>query len=576
MSTNPLKINSTIPGPAKQEVDSKIALLRSNRQRWLEVPLCRKIQYLQSIIEGTARVAARQVATTLQAQGLDQESPVAGEVWLSGPYTQLRVIRLLMESLQQIERYGRVSIPSNCLRQLDNDQIAVKVFPLRSYDRLLFMGFTAEVWMQPGVTVENLAEHTASTYRCPPTEGKVALVLGAGNVASIAPLDTIFKLFNEGQVTLLKFNPVNEYLAPYVEESFSELIANGFMATVTGGADLGEYLCNHSGIDEIHITGSKATHDRIVFGPGPEGDKQRALKQPLLQKRITSELGNVSPVIVVPGEWSSGDLRYHAKNIATQMTQNGGFNCNATKVLILHESWHQRQDFLTELRRVLTALPDRPAYYPGAESRYERFLEAYPSAEICGSRTAGSIPPSLIPSLQVEPAGQLAFSTESFCAISGVLELGGRHLGDYLRQAVRFCNDSLQGTLNAGIIIDPQSRRDNLPALHQAITDLGYGTVAINHWPAVGYALGTTPWGAFPGHSIDDVGSGIGFVHNTLLFDKPLKTVIYGPFRTKLPPTPPWFVTHRNAHRAAQAMVQLEANPSPLVLPKILYYALRD
>jgi hypothetical protein len=561
--------------PTNQELDAKIARLRSNRQRWLKVPIRRKIEYLQSIIDGTARVASRQVAAEVRAKGLDLSSPAAGEAWLGGPFTQARVVRLMMESLQQIDRTGRIAIPFHCRRQLESGHLSVRVFPLRPLDRLLFQGFTAEVWMQPEVTAENLDEHTGVIYRNPPAEGKVALVLGAGNVASIASLDAVHKLFSEGQVTLLKFNPVNEYLAPFVAEAFGALIADGFMATTTGSAPVGEYLCNHPEIDEIHITGSEETHNAIVFGPGGEGEKRRALNQPRLQKRITSELGNVSPIIIVPGRWSRADLKYHAANLATQITQNGGFNCNAAKVILLHDDWPQQIDFLSELRNVLASLPPRPAYYPGAESRYERFIERYPDTEVIGPKAEGCIPPSLITGLQTMPADQLAFTTESFCSISGVLALSGRDPTDFLGRAVRFCNNTLNGTLNAGIIIDPQSKRRMRSALDRAIQDLRYGTVAMNHWPAVGYALGTSPWGASPGHTLEAVESGIGFVHNTLLLDRSLKTVIDAPFRTKLPPTPPWFVTHRQAHRATQSMADLEISPSLPKLIKLLFYSFR-
>ncbi len=51
-----------------------------------------------------------------------------------------------------------------------------------------------------------------TTSRLPRGRGKLALVLGAGNVASIAPLDVLHKLFIENQVCLLKLNPVNDYL----------------------------------------------------------------------------------------------------------------------------------------------------------------------------------------------------------------------------------------------------------------------------------------------------------------------------------------------------------------------------
>ena len=53
---------------------------------------------------------------------------------------------------------------------------------------------TAEVWMEPGVTPENLDDNVAGFYRRPKAPGKVALVLGAGNIAAIAPLDALYKL----------------------------------------------------------------------------------------------------------------------------------------------------------------------------------------------------------------------------------------------------------------------------------------------------------------------------------------------------------------------------------------------
>ena len=51
----------------------------------------------------------------------------------------------------------------------------------------------------------------------------------------------------------------------------AELVLSGFLRIVYGGADVGEYLCQHPAVDDIHISGSDKTHDRIVWGaPGPE------------------------------------------------------------------------------------------------------------------------------------------------------------------------------------------------------------------------------------------------------------------------------------------------------------------
>ncbi len=46
-------------------------------------------------------------------------------------------------------------------------------------------------------------------------------MLGAGNVASIPPMDALYKMFVDGNVCLVKLNPVNEYLGPFYEEALA-------------------------------------------------------------------------------------------------------------------------------------------------------------------------------------------------------------------------------------------------------------------------------------------------------------------------------------------------------------------
>ena len=174
--------------------------------------------------------------------------------------------------------------------------MVAQVFPFNGYDRLFFMGITGEVWMEPGVTRDGLAATQAVVYRDKGHAGQVALVLGAGNVASIGPMDVLYKLFVEDQVVVLKMNPVNEYLGPLIEEGFRALVEPGYLRVVYGGAAAeGAYLCQHPLVEEIHITGSDKTFDAIVFGTGPEGAARKASGQPLLTKPISGELGNVEP-----------------------------------------------------------------------------------------------------------------------------------------------------------------------------------------------------------------------------------------------------------------------------------------
>ena len=556
----------------RRELDAAVTGLRDRAAAWLELPLDRKIRLAESAVEGSRRVAQRQVAAALAAKGLPADSPLAGEDWLAGPYIQVRTLRLLIQTLKRIERRGAVDVPSRRVHDLANGQIAVRVFPDDLLDSLLYRGFTADVWMEPGVTRDNLAENVGLALRRTDVRPGVALVLGAGNVASIPTLDAIYKLYAEGRVVLLKLNPVNEYLGPFIEEAFAELIEAGFLRLAHGAAAVGSYLCHHDGVDEVHITGSERTHDLIVFGGGDEGAARKRDNRPLLTKPITSELGNVSPIVIVPGDWTDADLEFHAANLATQMTQNGGFNCNAAKVIVTHRDWPQRRELLGRLRKVLKRLPPRPAYYPGAEDRHERFAAAYPSAERLGASRPGVVPPTLAADLSPDDDGP-AFGEESFCAFTVETGLAGADAADFLAAAVEFCNRRLHGSLNAGLVIHPRTRRQLGDAVERAVDGLRYGSVAINHWPAMSYGLGSTPWGAFPGHPLNDVQSGRGFVHNTWLFERPQKSVIDGPFRVV--PKPAWFVTHGAAHRVASELTGLEADRSPLHLPAIFWNALQ-
>ena len=333
-------------------LDRSLKVLRERADTWVDLPLADRIRYLEEILDGTYAVAHRQVARATKAKSITIDEPAAAEEYFGGPVVQLRTVRLLLETLKRIQRTGKVSFP-NTVRETGTGQVAASVFPTKVMDKVLFSGFSAEVWLEPNVSRATLDQHVGYMYRERPKAGAVSLVLGAGNVASIGPLDVVHKLFVEGQVCMLKMNPVNEYLGPFVEEAFARLIQDGFVQVVYGGADVGKYLCEHDEVDEIHITGSDKTHDAIVFGVGAEGADHKKQNAPQNTKRITSELGNVSPIIVVPGSWTQSEMRFQAENVATQMTNNGGFNCNAAKMIILWDEWAQKRDFMDMLASVL-------------------------------------------------------------------------------------------------------------------------------------------------------------------------------------------------------------------------------
>ena len=193
-------------------------------------------------------------------------------------------------------------------------------------------------------------------------------------------------------------------------------------------------------------------------------------------------------------------------------------------------------------------------------------------AEEIGARGEGLyLPPVLATGLEPESCDPLAFREEAFCAFSAEATLPAANTDEFLRRAVEFANERLYGTLNASLVCRPATRRRLAGSFDRAVAELRYGTVGINQWPALGYGIGSTPWGAFPGHTLDDIQSGIGSVHNTFLLDSPEKVVIDAPFTVR--PRPPWFVTHRGGARLAERLTRFEAGPSATGLARVLMAA---
>ena len=541
------------------QIDTDLNTLSKSKNEWATLPLEAKIDFLHQLVELTVANAEDWAEAGIAAKGLDSQSPLAGEEWISGPYGLLGWLHATAATLSALDADGDVLKGLKTWEQSDGQAVA-RVYPTNIYETLLLHGYTVDVWMQPGVKLEELSEKTARFYRNPDHEGKVALVLGAGNISSIVPLDILYKMYADGEVVIVKMNPVNEYLGPIFERIFTPLIEAGFVRFAYGAGDVGAYLTGHDGVDTIHITGSSRTHDAIVFGLGEEGAERKANNQPTISKPITSELGGVSPTIIVPGPWTKADIAYQAEHLATQKLHNGGFNCIASQILVLPADWEAGDALIDEVRDALAKAEERPAYYPGADERQQAARDHYPDAE----KLEANVDRTLIVGVDPEDANAYCFNEEFFAPVYATTNLDASTPAEFLRKAVEFSNETLQGTLGANIIIDPRTAKELGEELDKAIADLEYGTVAINAWTGVGFLLGRAAWGAYPGHSLDDVQSGIGVVHNALLFDHPQKSVVKAPFRPfprgvvhgsfYLSPRPPWFVTNDTAHTTARRL----------------------
>ncbi|HKO95119.1 MAG TPA: aldehyde dehydrogenase family protein [Polyangiaceae bacterium] len=556
-----------------EDLDRKVWALREAAERFAREPIVKKLGWLYQVRERVARAAERWEVAICEHVRLDPAAPAAGEAWILGPAATLRQLRLLSAALADIQRHGAPVLPGKA-RRLDNGQLSVRVFPAGLFDHGLLPGVTAEVSLNP--SAQSDAPLQASFYREASPPGRVALVLGAGNLTSIPALDTLHKLFVEGQVVVLKLNPVNDYIGPIFEDVMKPLIDQGYLTIVYGGAEVGSQLCLHPQVDEIHITGSDRTHDAIVWGSDKaERERRRQLGQPLLQKRITSELGNITPVVVVPGPYSDTELAALGESIAGMVTQNASFNCVSAKMLVLPRGWTGSEILLGRIGSILAQVPARYAFYPGARERYQVLTRDVERVETFGGDAEGTLPWTLIRDLDAHDSTALHFRMEPFCSILSVVELDESEPGAFLRSATRFCNDTLWGTLNVTLFVPPARLDDPSfgTEVDSAVRQLRYGAVGINQWSAVAYPLGTTPWGGHPSTSLADIQSGQGWVHNSLMLENIEKCVVRGPLTS--PFRPLWSPLHRTCHAVGRELCAFEAEPNAWRLSKLGFHALR-
>ncbi|MCX5610522.1 MULTISPECIES: aldehyde dehydrogenase family protein [unclassified Streptomyces] len=557
-------------------LDLTVGHVRGSAKSWSATPLTERIALLERLLPRVVSRASEMAAAGARAKGYASDSPWAAEDWIAGPWALAQNASAYLHVLRRIAA-GKDPVDAKAVHEEDG-RTRVDVFPATGWDSLLLGGFTAQVWMRPGTTAEQARSRAAGEYRDRPGRPGVSLVLGAGNVAAITALDILHKLFAEGQVVIAKMNPVNDYLRPHFDHVFAEFVEHGWVRFVDGGAAEGGYLAAHEDVDAIHVTGSDRTHDAIVWGTDEDAEQRRHDDRPLLDKPFSSELGGVSPCIVVPGPWSDADFRFQAEHVVTTKMNNSGHNCIASQILVLPRDWDGTERLLAEIRRLLRELPPRTDYYPGAAGRLASVLAAHPEAEAHDDGCRLLVP-------DITDHDDVLITEEVFGSALGVLRLPGHTPAEFLRHAVDFANNTLPGTLGATLIVHPRTEKAHREAVRSAIADLRYGTLGVNCWSAVGFLLGFTPWGAHPGHTRQDIGSGIGFVHNAFMLEDIEKTVLRAPFTPaprglvtgdpSLSPRPPYFVTHRTALTTVERLTRFTAAPSVMKLPALFASALR-
>lgn len=516
---------------SKDTIELYLSELNAKAYEWAQAyPIKRKIKLLESVLANIEKYKEEWIKLDLIARRIPEGHPDAVHSIVGTAGGSMLSVRLTLEILKKIEAHGAMK-PFVGAHQ-DGDRVVIESFPRNQEDAREFPGFKGQIHLMRGTKVEDLPALQAAFYKNKNFKGAVCLILAAGNFAKLAVEDILQKMFVENRVIILKDNPVLEYMGPLMEKVLEPLIKEGVLRIVVGGVTVGKLLVEHPMVDEIHMTGSDKTFETIVYGPGSQGQENKKINKPVTNKHITAELGNVAPVIVVPGEWLERDYDSFAKELVGLLVRYNGYACTTPRTLILSKNWKGSAKIVERIIHHMEKATPPVNYYPGTNRTFEEAKALYPQATQIGTLEDTKQPVMFIKGLDAKD-DEVAFRREFWGTILSQVYLEGDSPEEFLRNAVEFANKKLWGTLAATLYIDPNTEKklEAKQLLKKAIDDLKYGTVTINIGSGWSIAIGVHPWGGYPGSSYQNIQSGNTFVHNVFMLDKIEKCVLHAPFR---------------------------------------------
>ncbi len=237
----------------------------------------------------------------------------------------IRILRLTRAVARGDRALRRAPARPAGTQTLPDGRLAVKVFPTDALDAALLAQARGR-----GCTCcrESPPRTCASTrprfYRKPARRAGSASCSARATSTRSRPPTRSTSCSSRARPCVLKMNPVNAYLGPLLERAFrSARRARASSRSSTAARRWAARSSHHPAVDEVHITGSDKTHDAIVWGPpGPErgGAAARGTSRSSASS-ITCELGNISPVLVVPGPVHRRELAFQGRNVAGMVRQ---------------------------------------------------------------------------------------------------------------------------------------------------------------------------------------------------------------------------------------------------------------
>ena len=532
----------------KIDIDRNINSLRVNSKEYSKIENSKLISLLEESINNIKEVAYYWASISAEKKGVTG-TVGEGEEWLGGPFATVFGMQYYIDTLKDLNK----PLDSNLF---NNELNTYKVFPNNFLEKIFFPFISAEVKFNKNIKFNEIEEYRGFAMRYS-HDSSISLILGAGNVSCIPLLDAIYHLVAKRSVVYIKLNPVNDYLLPVYEKVFKNFISLGYVVITKGSIDESKYMTNHNGIDHIHLTGSDETYEHIVYGKLLNDDEKKLKNiKKVNNKSFSSELGNVTPIIVHPGSWSNSELKFQARKIVTAKLNNGGFNCISAQIVILPEEWNQTDKLIKYIKMYMKKIDDRLSYYPNS-LKVLNGLEKDKNYERLNDQTCAT------PHLSREIKAYSKFETSEIWGTSIYFKkISYEDELDYVNKAITYCNKTLWGNLGATVLIKKYNNKKIKPITNTYVDNLKYGTVAINEWSAIGFIIPTLPWGGYPGNRDNDIQSGQDFVHNSMFFESPLNGVVYSKFRMSNIIDPLWFVTNKKGKKVFKNLTYFQIDKS--------------
>lgn len=471
-------------------------------------------------------------------------------------------------------------------------QWAVQVFPYLPDEKSgPISHVVAEVYLDPNHVQSATDAKQSFDWRLVQQAGQgpgAAVVLGAGNFSMLTAGNIFACLFRDNRCCLVKHHALRGYLNDFLRfllQPVAQFV--DFETDATFDRTIWR-TAPPNVLAAVHMTGGKATHNAIVWGNPTSSSSSRPAK-PVLQAKMTSELGCVTPWIVPQCSLTAAELRGQATSIARAVYVNCSFMCNTPKVVIVSHAWSQRDEFIDAIVQYLRTHRTPAAYYPGTRQRWQAFKDhASPECMEISCQMdvtkrqlrapTGQDEPTLLPwlvnSINVDltteagraaAAQEYALRHEPFAPVLTICTIQSTSSpAEYLQTAVQLCNEHIFGSLSASLTVPSALQND--PLIDQAISNLRYGAIATNAWSGFPYLMKGLPWGAHPGERLEAVESGIGSINGYCFIPHAVKGV------ARFPPSgaPDMMMldSTRDSAKLMRAIAGVTKSPG---LPTILY-----